>query len=164
MSANSVLPPFAFTTRADSSEYLAGIARNELSECHSMLPRLNSRWRLSRGSGLPSLPRLETSFMPVGQALVLRLGDVAAARVLDVAEIAGERHLLLVGELLVVEHQHGMLVHAGLDGRHVLRARGLVMSTPDTSPTNTGWSWRIETGMRCLHCVRPPLDGRPWSS
>ena len=41
--------------------------------------------------------------------------------------------------------------------------RGLLMSTPDTSPTNTGWIWRIETGMRCLHCVRPPLDGRPWS-
>ena len=65
MSANSVSPPLLFTVRADSSEYLAGMARNELSECHSRLPRLNRRCRLSRASGLPSLPRLDTSFMPV---------------------------------------------------------------------------------------------------
>ena len=63
--------------------------------------------------------------MPVVQALVLRLGDVAAARVLERAEVERERHLLLVGEVLVVEHQHGILVHAGLDGRHVLRRQRL---------------------------------------
>src|SRR5258708_12981872 len=65
MSANSVLPPFGLTTRADSSEYFAGIGRNELSECHRQLPRLNRCTRLSRGSGLPSLPRLGTSLRPV---------------------------------------------------------------------------------------------------
>src|SRR6185503_4899569 len=54
------------------------------------------------------------------QALVLRFRDVAAARVLDGAEVARERHLLLVGELLAAEHEHGVLVHAGLDARHVL--------------------------------------------
>ena len=64
MSANSVLPPLGFTTRADNSENFAGIGRNELSECHRQLPRLNRWVRLSRGSGLPSLPRLETSFSP----------------------------------------------------------------------------------------------------
>ena len=47
MSANSVLPPFGFTTRADSSENFAGIGRNELSECHRQLPRLNRCARLS---------------------------------------------------------------------------------------------------------------------
>ena len=69
MSANSVLPPEGCTTRADSSEYLAGIARNELSECHSRLPRLNRCTRESRSSGAPSLPRLDTSFMPSGSRL-----------------------------------------------------------------------------------------------
>ena len=63
--------------------------------------------------------------MPVGEALVLRLGDVAAARVLDGAEVARERHLLLVGELLVAEDEHGVLVHAGLDGRHLVRRQRL---------------------------------------
>ena len=97
MSANSVLPPFGFTTRADSSENFAGIARNELSECHRRLPRLNRRRRSSRRSGLPSLPRLETSFEAGRQPVVLRPGHGAAARVLDLAEIARERELLLVG-------------------------------------------------------------------
>src|SRR5207237_8547121 len=64
MSANSVLPPVGFTTRADSSENFAGIGRNELAECQSQLPRLNRAARLSRGNGLPSLPRLETSLRP----------------------------------------------------------------------------------------------------
>ena len=64
MSANSVLPPTGFTTRADRIEYFAGMARYELSECQSMLPRLNARWRESSGSGRPSLPRLDTSPMP----------------------------------------------------------------------------------------------------
>ena len=64
MSAYSVLPPFGFTTRADSSEYFAGITRYELSECHSMLPMLNARWRESRSRRRPSFPRFETSFMP----------------------------------------------------------------------------------------------------
>ncbi len=124
MSANSVSPPLGFTTRAESSEYFAGIARNELSECQSMLPRLNMRWRLSRGSGLPSLPRFDTSFMPLESRLSSGLGDVAAARVLQRAEVAREGHLLLVGELLVAEHQHGVAVHAGLDGSNVLEADG----------------------------------------
>ncbi len=69
MSANSVFPPVGFTMRAESSEYLAGIARNELSECQSMLPRLNKRTRESRSRGRPSRPRLETSFMPTGRRL-----------------------------------------------------------------------------------------------
>src|SRR5919206_392137 len=64
MSAYSVLPPTGFTTRAERSEYFAGIARNELSECHSMLPRLKRRCRESRSSGAPSRPRFETSFIP----------------------------------------------------------------------------------------------------
>src|SRR5260370_36537582 len=51
MSANSVLPPFDGTLRACSSEYFAGIALNELSECHRRLPMADSRRRASRADG-----------------------------------------------------------------------------------------------------------------
>src|SRR5207237_7970508 len=44
-----------------------------------------------------------------------------ADRVLDLAEAAGEGQLLLVVELLVVENEHGVGVHAGVDRRHRLR-------------------------------------------
>src|SRR3954463_945427 len=52
---------------------------------------------------------------------ILRLDDVAAARILALAEIQRERHLLLVGDVLAVEHQHGVSVHAGLDIGGLLR-------------------------------------------
>jgi hypothetical protein len=58
------------------------------------------------------------------QAPVLELGDIAAARVLQLAEVAAERHLLLVGHRLAVEDEHGILVHAGLDGSHLLGRDG----------------------------------------
>ena len=48
------------------------------------------------------------------------LDDVAVHRQLDLAEVAAERDLLLVGELLVVEHQHGIAIHAGLDRRDLV--------------------------------------------
>src|SRR5882724_11835582 len=46
---------------------------------------------------------------------ILRLDDVAAARILALAEIQRKRHLLLVGNVLAVKHQHGVSVHAGFD-------------------------------------------------
>ncbi len=49
--------------RAESSENFAGIARYELSECQSSLPRLNMRRRSSRASTLLSLSRFEMSAM-----------------------------------------------------------------------------------------------------
>ena len=57
------------------------------------------------------------------QALVLGLGDVAAARIFEPPEILAERHLLLVGDLLVVEHEHGVTVHARLDRRDLVRCQ-----------------------------------------
>src|SRR5262249_8404833 len=51
---------------------------------------------------------------------VLRLADVAAARILERAEVPAERHLLLVGQLLVVEDEHRIAVHAGLDRRDLV--------------------------------------------
>ena len=49
------------------------------------------------------------------------LRDVAG-RLLQRAEVAAERELRLVGEVLVVEHQHAELVHAGRDRRGLARA------------------------------------------
>jgi hypothetical protein len=49
------------------------------------------------------------------QALVLRLGDVAAACILDGAKVAGERHLFFVADPLAGKEQHRVAVHAGLD-------------------------------------------------
>src|ERR1700754_3092755 len=109
MSANSVLPPFGLTTRADSSENFAGIGRNELSECHRQLPRLN-RW-----TRLAVLAEVGDVVEAGGEPRILRLDDIAAARILALAEIQRERHLLLIGDILAVEHQHGVFVHAGFD-------------------------------------------------
>src|SRR5487761_1897737 len=105
MSANSVLPPADGITRADSSEYFAGTALNELSECHSRLPSENSRRRSSRDRTWPLLSRLEMSL------------TMAARRrsLLQFAKIAAERELRCVGEMLVMEHQHAEPVHAGGD-------------------------------------------------
>src|SRR5713101_3198063 len=111
MSANSVLPPVGFTTRAESRAYLAGIARNELSECQSMLPRLNRRWREARSRGRPSRPRLDRSFMPTWRRLssgLVMLPPRASSRA---PKGLAERHLLLVGHLLVAEHENGLAIH-----------------------------------------------------
>jgi len=61
-----VLPPRDGTLRACRSEYFAGIALNELSECHSRLPRANSRRRSSRAKTFWCLSRLDTSANVVG--------------------------------------------------------------------------------------------------
>ena len=47
--------------------------------------------------------------------MLLRLCDIAASRVLDLAEIAGERDLLIVGDVLVVEDEDRVTIHPGLD-------------------------------------------------
>ena len=58
------------------------------------------------------------------EPLFVRLRDIAAGRVLDFAEIASERDLLRVGDVLAVEHEDGVAVHPGLDRRDlVLRHR-----------------------------------------
>ena len=50
------------------------------------------------------------------EPLVLAFSDMPRRVViLELPEMAGERDLLLVGEVLVAEDQHGILVHARLD-------------------------------------------------
>src|ERR1700741_4079734 len=114
MYANSVLPPLDGTLRACSSEYLAGIALNELSECQRRLPSANSRRRSSRAKTLWSLSRLDTSANVVGGR-----AQTGADRVLDLAQAAGERQLRLVVELLAVEDEHRVGVHARVNRRHL---------------------------------------------
>src|SRR5450432_1403411 len=58
------------------------------------------------------------------EAVIFLLGNVAAARVLALAEIQCERNLLLVRYVLVAEQQHGVFIHAGLDIGGLLRRQG----------------------------------------
>ena len=61
----------------------------------------------------------------VRQPLFLGRPQTDADRQLDRPEALGEGQLLLVGEILVVEDQHAIPVHAGMDGRDVLRRQRL---------------------------------------
>ena len=121
MSANSVLPPFDGMIRACSSEYLAGVALNELSECHRRLPIANSRRRSSRANGLLCWSRLETSAKVVGRRYSSGRAQARPDRQLDLAETAGEGELLLVVDVLIVEDEDGVFVHAGMDVGDFLR-------------------------------------------
>ena len=150
MCANSVLPPFLFTTRAERREYLAGMARNELSECQSMLPMLNRRWRLSRASGLPSLPRFDTSFMPVARRLScgfvtlpprassmapkLRVNAICCS---SVRSWSGKTSTACLSMPASIAATSSLL-------------SGLVMSTPETSPAILGVNGRMLMGMAAL--------------
>ena len=51
------------------------------------------------------------------EPLFVILGDGAAGRVFDLAEIAGESDLLLVGDVLLVEDENRIAVHAFVDRR-----------------------------------------------
>ena len=118
MSANSVLPPAGGICRAESAEYFAGVGLNELSECHSMLPRPNSRLRSSRAITWLFLSRLEMSFDLHRQSPLRTLRDVAR-RQLQRSEVARERELLRIVDRLVAEPQHREAVHARRDRRDV---------------------------------------------
>ena len=49
----------------------------------------------------------------------MRLGHIAASRILDLTEIAGEGNLLLVGNVLIMKNEHGETVHARFDRRDI---------------------------------------------
>jgi hypothetical protein len=59
------------------------------------------------------------------EARILRLDDIAAPRILALAEIQRERHLLFVRDVLIAEQQHGIFIHAGLDLGGLLRRQWL---------------------------------------
>ena len=99
--------------------------------------RILRRHRLERTVGVPQ-PVAQTEQPPPVVArqhlvVLVEVGDVVdvhrqpalvtlrdvAGRLLQRAEVAAERKLRLVGEVLVVEHQHAVLVHAGGDRRGI---------------------------------------------
>ena len=62
--------------------------------------------------------------MPVGRRWSAGLVTLPPRAFSRAPKLQRERHLLLVGQLLAAEHQHGKFVHAGFDGRDVgLRER-----------------------------------------
>src|SRR5262245_27617884 len=55
-----------------------------------------------------------------GQPVVVGSAQARAGRVLELAEAARERELLIVVDVLIVEDQHRVLVHALVDRRHLV--------------------------------------------
>ena len=112
-----------------------------------MLPMLNRRWRLSRASGLPSLPRLDTSFMPVTSRLSCGLVTLPPR-----ASSIGPKLTVNAICCSSVSCWPGKTSTAYLSMPASIAATscgvsGLVISTPVTSPAIAGVSGRMERGM-----------------
>ena len=90
--------------------------------------------------------------MSSGRRRSLRLGDVTAGRCLQRAEVARERALRVVGQALVVEHQHGVAIHARLDRRHVFARQGL----RDVDPGHFAGECRRDLSYGDGHGCYPP--------
>ena len=74
----------------------------------------------------------------VAEAAGRALHDVAAGG-FQRAEIAAERHLLVIVDALVAEDEDGKTIHAGLDGGHLgLGLRSAEVSTEDFGPKLDG--------------------------
>jgi hypothetical protein len=71
------------TLRADKSEYFAGTARNELSECHSNVAEIEQALAAVARVRLVLLVEVGDIVHADGQPAILHPGDVAAARVLQ---------------------------------------------------------------------------------
>ena len=82
------------------------------------------------------------------QPAVFALLDVPARLVvLQFAEMPGERELFVIGEVLVAEHQHGILIHAGLDCGDRFEAEW----TAAVDPRNLGCKCRMQLAERYGH-------------
>src|SRR5882757_5890428 len=87
---------------------------------------------------------------------ILWLDDIASARILALAEIQRERHLLLVGNVLIAEQQDGISVHAGLDVGGLLRRQRL----PQIDAGNFAKKMRVKLPDRDRHGVSPDRGER----
>ena len=141
MSANSVFPPSEGIIRADKSEYLAGMTLKELSECHSRVPRLNSRRRFSRPSTWLLASRLEISLMcaPSRWFLASASAFVASSNSPKLRENAIWVSSVSFWSWKTSTPNVSMpfSISAACS-----RVNGLVMSIPDTSPPKNG----LDTG------------------
>src|SRR6266540_4144558 len=52
-----------------------------------------------------------------GEAVLVRCAQARADGVLDLSQAPGESELLLVVDALIVEDEHGIAIHAGVNGR-----------------------------------------------
>jgi hypothetical protein len=69
---------------------------------------------------LPALVEIRYVDHAVLQPQLVILCDIAAGRTLDLSEIPGERHLLIVVDGLVAKREHGIAIHTGVDRGGVL--------------------------------------------
>src|SRR5882757_1796630 len=82
---------------------------------------------------------------------ILRLDDVAAARIFAFAEIQCERQLLFVGNVLIGEQQHGVFIHAGFDIPGLQRRQGFTQ----IDARNFTEEMRVKLPDRDRHGVSP---------
>ncbi len=85
-----------------------------------------------------------------GEPRILRLDDIAAARIFALAEIQCKRHLLRVRDVLTAKQQHGVLIHAGLDIGGLLRRQGFTQIDAGDFAEKMGMKLPIETVMAFL--------------
>src|SRR6266576_3644506 len=87
------------------------------------------------------------------QPPVLRPGDIAADRTLDLTEIAAEGELLLIRDVLVVEGEHRVFVHAGLDRCDLIARQWL----PEVDARDLADEDRMDLANTDGH-LRPPMS------
>ncbi len=99
--------------RPDRAEYPAVTGRNELSECHSRSPSLNSQTRSSGRHQSAVASEVGEIRDARAEPLLLAFANMARRlRPLQFAELAGEGQLLLVGQGLVMKDEDSMFGHA----------------------------------------------------
>ena len=107
--------------RPESSEYFAGTGRKELSECHNRSASLKNQNSVFSRHDVPVLVEVGEIGDARAEALLLAFSDMPRRVVaLQLAEMPGECDLLFVGDVLIAEDQHGILVHAHLDRGNLL--------------------------------------------
>src|ERR1700694_1659604 len=95
-----------------------------------------------------------------GKPRILRLDDIAAAWIFALAEIQRERQLLLVGNVLISEQQHGVFIHAGFDIPCLLRRQGFAQ----IDAGHLAEKMRVKLPDRDRHGVSPDRDARLFRS
>src|SRR5438094_670239 len=89
------------------------------------------------------------------QAVLVRRPQARADRVLELAQAAAEGQLLGVVDALVAEHEHRVLVHPGVDRRHLVRRERLA----EVEPLDFGGEARADLTRRDGHGIIPGAAG-----
>jgi len=106
---------------------------------------------IARQGGLPSLPRLETSFRPdvSRYSSFFGHGYPPRARFSRSPKFRANANCLFVGDILIAEQQHGVILSMpALDIAASCGVSGILKSTPEASPKKwRGEACRIVTVM-----------------